>query len=76
MYVSVSLCVRVCTCACVCMYSAVPEVAALDWYSPEADPVYCMVKGEGGCIPTNPVKHVSLKVPSVFLEFLLFSLIS
>ena len=38
--------------------------------------VYTLVQLYEHVIPTNPAKHVSLKVPSVFLEFLLFSLIS
>ena len=47
MHASVSLCVRVCICARVCMYLYIllcvvqgPEIAVLDWYGPEADPVY------------------------------------
>ena len=42
MHVSVSV--------CACMHvssSAGPEVAVLDWYSPEADPVYWRRGGEG-----------------------------
>ena len=47
-HASLSLCVRVCVCE-MCLHASVhnimcsaqPEVAAvLDWYSPEADPVY------------------------------------
>ena len=50
MHASVSLCVRVCICACVCMYLYIvqgPEVAVLDWYGPETDPVYIQVKKDG-----------------------------
>ena len=51
------VCVSVCACMhmCMCLHisvqnimcSAGPEVAVLDWYSPEADPVYWR-RGRGG----------------------------
>ena len=51
------VCVSVCACMhmCMCLHvsvhdimcSAEPEVAVLDWYGPEADPVYWR-RGRGG----------------------------
>ena len=51
---------RLCLCVCVyayvhvsaCIYNVYivqgPEVAVLDWYGPEADPVYWWRRGGGG----------------------------
>ena len=45
-------------CACVCMHlyiiitcSVGPEVAALDWYGPEAKPIIILARGRGGGTP-------------------------
>ena len=47
MYVSVSVCACMHVSVHNIMCSAGPEVAVLDWYGPEADPVYWR-RGRGG----------------------------
>ena len=49
MYVSVSACVCIHVSVHNIMFSAGPEVAVLDWYGPEADPVYWR-RGRGGVV--------------------------
>ena len=48
MYVSVSVCACMHVSVHNIMCSAGPEVAVLDWYGPEADPVYWRRGGGGG----------------------------